>query len=371
MTRNRHDWYMINPSLGSQIQTAAQNGDPAMVARELLNRAGLREADAAGFVPLIGGNPVMSQVFRMQISGSGVNPRSAILKLPAISSVDRTREAASGSYQREIEVYRLLRDLQGGFQPRILSELFDRESGTAALLIEDLGRLPSSDEFTIGILQNALAGLATIHSRYWSNDQLGAETWMRDGYRADIFNEDTSQFAPNWEALRTSSLLHPCDRPGVDEVGSFLSEHLLEVLDELDARPCTLIHGDLHTENMMLRRTDSTVDPVLIDWQDAVYSGASSDVAKFLATTLSPEFAKVHFEELIEFYFWELGIDVREGYPFCAFRRDVMLALLGTFANYVICATTEVPEGIDPATVNRSLRSVSAVISVVRPLNAL
>ena len=77
---------------------------------------------------------------------------------------------------------------------------------------------------------------------------------MRDGCRADIFNEDTSQFAPNWEALRTSFSLHPCDRPNVNEVGSFLSDHLLEVLDELDARPCTLIHGDLHRENMMLRR---------------------------------------------------------------------------------------------------------------------
>ena len=74
----------------------------------------------------------MSQVFRVRISGSGDVPCSAILKLPAKSSIDRGRESANGSYQREIEVYRLLHDLQGGFQPRILSELFDSETGTAA-----------------------------------------------------------------------------------------------------------------------------------------------------------------------------------------------------------------------------------------------
>ena len=362
---------MINPSLGSFIQTAPRNGDPTVVARELLKREGLGEADVTGYMPLVGGNPDMSQVFRMRFSGGGGVPRTAILKLPAKSSVDQVRESANGSYQREIEVYRLLRDLQGGYRPRILSELFDPETGTAALLIEDLGCLPSSDEFTFEILQDALAGMAEIHSRFWGDDQLGAKPWMRDGYRADIFNEDTLQFAPNWKTLRTSSSLHPCDHPNVNEVGSFLSDHLLEVLDELDARPCTLTHGDLHTENMMLRRTGATAEPVLIDWQDAVYGGASSDVAKFLSTTLNPELARVHFEGLIDYYYRALGGNVRAGYCFSAFRRDVMLALLGTFANYVICATTEVSEGADPAFANRSLRSVSAAIDVVRPLDAL
>lgn len=362
---------MVKPSLGSLIQTAAHNGDPAVVAGELLWRAGLHEAEVLNYVPSLGGNPQMSQVFRVRISEINGAPRSAILKLPAKSPVDRARESANLSYQREIEVYRLLSDLQGGFQPRILSELFDPAKATAALLIEDLGRLPSNDEFTIGIVQDALAGLAQIHTRFWGDDQIGANPWMRQGHRADIFNEDTSQFAPNWEALRTSPLLHPCDHPNVNVVGSYLSDNLLAVLDQLDARPCTLTHGDLHTENMMLRRRNSIVEPVLIDWQDAVYSGASSDVAKFLATTLEPKFAEAHFEELIDFYLHNLPMGIRAGYPFSVFRRDVMLALLGTFANYVICATTEVTDGVEPASVNRSLRSVSAVINVVRPLDAL
>ncbi|MYA60028.1 MAG: phosphotransferase [Chloroflexi bacterium] len=362
---------MINPSLGSMIQIAAQNGKLDAVALELLRRTGLSEVRVLDYTPLLGGNPVMSQVFRIRITGSGGIPRSVIMKLPAKSPVDRARESANGSYQREIEVYRMLSDMQGGFQPRILSELFDPDTGNAALLIEDLGRLPSRHEFTIGVVRDALAGLAEVHARFWGDSELGAASWMRDGYRADIFNEDTSGFSSNWEALSTSTSLHPCNHPIVNEVGSYLSDHLLEVLDELDARPCTLTHGDLHTENMMLRRNGATVEPVLIDWQDAVYSGATSDVAKFLATTLSPEIAEVYFEELIDFYYRALNADVRTDYAFSSFRRDVMLALLGTFANYVICATTEIAEGVDTSSVNRSLKSVSAVINVVRPLDAL
>ena len=157
----------------------------------------------------------------------------------------------------------------------------------------------------------------------------------------------------------------------MDAVGTFLSDHLIEVLDALEARPCTLIHGDLHTENMMLRRNGSATGPVLIDWQDAVFSGASSDIAKFLSTTLSPECAAAHFEDLIGHYHRSLPPEIRTDYLFPAFRRDVMLALLGTFANYVICATTDISGNIEAASVNKSLRSVCAVIDVVRPLAAL
>ena len=357
--------------IGSQIEAAADGGDPRAVVQELLKSAGYRAARVRDYFRLGGGNPVMSQVFRVRISDGDRDTSTVVLKIPAKSRNDRIREAATGSYQREAEVYRLLRDMQGGFQPRILAELYDAEASISALLIEDLGRLPTRNEFTVNVVADTLSGLANIHARFWGDEALGANSWMRDGRRADIFNEDTERFTPNWEVLRSSPVLHPCDEPNVDAVGSFLSGHLIEVLDALDARPYTLIHGDLHTANMMLRRNGTAPDPVLIDWQDAVFSGASSDVAKFLSTTLSPECASTHFEDLIGHYHRSLSSEIPTDYPFPAFRRDVMLALLGTFANYVICATTDISGDIEAASVNKSLRSVCAVINVVQPLDAL
>ena len=310
----------------------------------------------------------MSQVFRVWIYGAESGLSTVIVKIPSQQSADRSREAGNGSYIREVETYRLLRDMQGGFQPRIYASIHDRSAQTAALLIEDLGRLPSRNEFDFGIVYEVLKNLARIHSRYWGDDQFGRNWWVRNGRHADIFDEDAELFVPNWEMLVSSAELHPCDRPAVNEVAQFLADGLLDVLNELDDRPPTLSHGDLHTANIMFRRSKSGAQPVLIDWQDAVYCGGSSDVAKFLSTTLTPRLAHAHFDEFISAYHSALSPDVRSCYSFQVFQREVMLALLGTFANYVICATTQYPPGTDASTLNRSLRRVSSVIEVVKPL---
>ena len=296
---------------------------------------------------------------------------SAIVKVPAKLTKDRESEARSGVYARELAVYSLLRDMQGGFQPRIFAALYDPESQTTALLMEDLGELPRREDFTLATLRHALVDLAEVHSRFWGHQSLNANWWMRDGYRADIFNEDVELFAPNWKMLTRSSVLHPCDTPIVNQVANYLADNIEALLNELDDRPQTLTHGDLHTANMMLRRTDEPSAPVLIDWQDAVYSGASSDVAKFLSTTLSAQDAQHHFEGLIADYYAALRHSARSSYPFSSFRLDIMLALLGTFSNYVISATTRCPSNVDAKSLNSSLRRVSSVIDVVRPLDSL
>ena len=362
---------MSKAKLTSLIKRAAERGDPTSVGEELLTIAGFTGATIKSYDSLVGGNPEKSRVFRVGTTGDAGALSRAIVKVPAELSTDRESEAESGVYARELEVYNLLRDMQGGFQPRIFAALYDPDSRTAALLIEDLGELPNRGEFVPGVIRRGLVDLAHVHSRYWGDESLCANWWMRDGYRADIFDEDVEQFAPNWEMLDRSAVLHPYDTPTVNGVAEFLAENILDVLQELDDRPRTLTHGDLHTANMMLRRTDSPPTPVLIDWQDAVYSGASSDVAKFLSTTISPEVARRHFDGFVADYYSAMRPDIRSTYSFSAFRRDIMLALLGTFANYVISVTTSFQSDVDPKSLNSSLRRVSSVIDVVRPLDEL
>ena len=366
-----HDTDMLQAKLTSLIKRAAERGDPTSVGEELLTIAGFTGATIKSYDSIAGGNPEKSQVFRVEITGDAGALSRATFKVPAELSTDRESEAESGVYARELEVYNLLRDMQGGFQPRIFAALYDPDSRTAALLIEDLGELPKREEFTPETIRRALVDLAQVQSRHWGDESLCANWWMRDGYRADIFDEDVELFAPNWDKLAGSKVLLPYDTLVVNRVAEFLADNILEVLQELDDRPRTLTHGDLHTANMMLRRTDTPPTPVLIDWQDAVYSGASSDVAKFLSTTISPEVARRHFDGFVADYYSALRPDIRSDYSFSAFRRDIMLALLGTFANYVISATTNFQSDVDPKSLNSSLRRVSSVIDVVRPLDEL
>ena len=362
---------MSQTQLTALIQEAAESGDPTLVGEELLTGAGFKYATIKSYEPFMGGNPEKSQVFRVEIAGGSDTLFRAIVKVPSELPTDRDEEAASGVYARELEVYNLLRDMQGGFQPRIFAALYDPDSRTTVLLMEDLGESPKHEEFTLETIRRTLIDLAEVHSRYWGDKSLGANWWMREGYRADIFDEDIELFAPNWEKLARSTVLHPWDTATVNGVADYLADNIVDVLNELDDRPRTLTHGDLHTANMMLRRTEDRPTPVLIDWQDAVYSGASSDVAKFLSTTMSPEVVRHHFDGLVTDYYSALWDHIRSDYSFAAFRRDIMLALLGTFANYVISATTSCPSDVDAKSLNSSLRRVSSVIDVVRPLDEL
>ena len=366
-----HDIHMSQAQLTTLIEDAAETGDPTSVGQELLTIAGFTGATIKSYKPLGGGNPQKSQVFRVEIVEGASALTRAIAKVPAKLSEDRALEAASGVYARELEVYNLLRDLQGGFQPHIYAALYDKDSQTTALLIEDLDELPKPEEFTPEIIRLAMTDLAQIHSRFWGDESLRTKWWMRDGYRADIFDEDVTRFAPNWEKLARSANPQTYNTPTANGIADFLADNIVEVLSELDDRPRTLTHGDLHTANVMLRRTDYPPVPVLIDWQDAVYSGASSDVAKFLSTTMSPELAECHFDGLVADYHSALRHDIRIDYSFAVFRRDIMLALLGTFANYVISATTNCPSNVDAKSLNSSLRRISSVIDVVRPLDEL
>ena len=353
------------------IDLVCESGDPRQIGDALLSIAGFSDASVVSYQELAGGNPVMAQVFRIAVEGGPGVPDTAVVKIPAKCEVDRRREAATGAYAREVKVYGLLKDMQGDFQPIIYSSVSDPQMKLVALLIEDLGALPRRSEFDIELVRSVLRNLARIHQKYWGARSIGSAWWIRNGRRADIFNDDTELFAVKWEALANSPRLHPCDEPEVNKVGEYLNVELLSVLDQLDDRPPTLTHGDLHTANFMFRRSRSKVEPVLIDWQEAVYCGASSDVTKFLSTTLDPSATAEHFDDLIAGYHDELGDQITGRYPYITFRRDVMLALLGTFANYVIAADTVEEAYNDPTAVNRSLRQVSRSISVLRPLDEL
>ncbi len=353
------------------IEHAADSRSPVDIGNYLLEQAGFANSSVTSYEELPGGNPVVAQVFRVSIAGGDSVPQTAIVKIPSTKRTDRVRESAAGSYEREVNAYRLLSPMQGNFQPIVYAALYAPETRTAALLLEDLGGMPERSDFTKEIVADSMRNLAIVHSRFWRNEAIGTQPWMRTRWHADIFKEPIEWFTPNWETISKCERLHPFNSPRVNRMALYLSEHLSEVLDALDCRLTTLTHGDLHTQNMMLRWEVDGHRPVLIDWQDAVYSGATSDVAKFLSTTLTRQEAHDYFDEMLSLYYASLTPAIRAEYDFNQFKRDIMLALLGTFANYVISATTEVPDGSDAERINWSLRRVSAVIDAVDPLSIM
>ena len=151
-------------------------------------------------------------------------------------------------------------------------------------------------------------------------------------------------------------------------IGDTLLTRLPAVLAELERRPRTLVHADLHPGNLMWRHGSGV--PVVIDWQGAAFAGGTSDVAKLLLHMRPDELAGQE-GRLLRRYHGLIGKAGVSGYPFGRFERDYRLAQAAIFANYAIIsppARTTDDLAIE-ASMGRSLRAVSAAIGAVFPDN--
>lgn len=354
----------------------------------MIDAVGWKHTRPSRYEMLARGNLEFSQVFRVTLqcdrpSAAAFHcesvPETVIVKLPGADRASRDREAETAMYVREARVYERLTWLGGGFQPAMYAVSMDERIGVAALMMEDVGAPPSRSDWDPHRVTTALQNLAAIHSEYWRDADLADQWWMRNCHRADIFGEPIALFAEKWDVLLKAGWQQTLmTSPAMQGIGHYLKRHLSDVLDELDARPPTLAHGDLHYENMLWRwSSDDDAEPVgspvLIDWQDAVYGGCSSDVSKFISTSLEAQTAAQFEDELLRRYYASLSENARSDYDAKRFARDYELAKLSTLANYVIAASVSVENPADGAldSVNRSLLRVGRFLALADPLKRM
>ena len=365
---------MLSSPAESLIETAADRSDPTAIATALIRSAGWDDATVTRYEVVPGANPDLSQVFRVYTDAKyeRTAPCSMIVKVPVEVRAQRIREANEGAYVREATIFEILKDLQGTNLPHVHASAIHEESKTYAMLFEDLGEPIGRGEWTLDLTSRALVDLAGLHSVHWGDDALIDYWWMRSSLRADIFNQDPELFGPTWDNLRASPEAHVREVDELVRTADYLGTHLAEVLDELERRPKTLSHGDLHQGNLMMRRhSDGAGTPVIIDWQAAVYGGSTSDIAKLLATAPDAAIVEKNEAELLGTYHQALTREIRDRYSEEQLARDYRLALLATLGNYVISATTEPKPPELGRAPNRSLRSVARLVELSKPLRKL
>ncbi len=356
------------------IEAAADRSDPTDIAKALMRRAGWVDASVKSYEVVPGANPMLSQVFRVYIETKheGSIPDSIIVKIPVANRVERRLEADEGAYAREAMVYEILAKLQGTNLPLLYASAIHEESKTSAMLLEDLGPPTPRGDWNIDAVTKTLVDLARLHSLHWEDDSLNGFWWMRSAPRADIFDQDPAMFNSKWSSLLISSDAGLYDDDELLRVANYLESNLVELLDVLALRPKTLSHGDLHQDNLTLRRNgDGTSTPVIIDFQSVVFGGATSDVAKFLGTAPDAALVSERESELLGIYHRALTPEIQDAYSFDQLARDYRLALLATFANYVICSTAGPERCGMERSANRSLRSIARLVEFSKPLMKL
>jgi aminoglycoside/choline kinase family phosphotransferase len=299
---------------------------------------------------------------RPTYAGAPGGPESLVVKLPTaeqlVASGYRAAraddpEAARRHFEHCATEVAFYRELANGLAdgraalPRVYHTAADADSLRAVILLEDLGAGTDGDNLAGCTPAQAYAvveAVAPLHARMWQQpapawarpfvtDPAGRQRWY--AARVDPFLARYGETLPSW-------------MPGLLRR---LQSNYGAVLAELNRAPRTLVHGDLHLDNVAF--FDQTVTgsdrPVVVyDWQGVRSGPAMLDLAAVVAGSLSPEHRREVESDLFHRYAQLLRDHGVGDYPLHQARHHYRLALLCQVAGRVNWLANADPEALSP-----------------------
>ena len=215
-------------------------------------------------------------------------PRSAIIKLPTAIEAQRQMALDSSFYRKEVGFFRHIAARVPVRTPKVYAVHDDGTSNAQSfvLLMEDLGThsIPFdqvNDQPTAPHVATFCDSIADLHGTLWETDLLHEE-WISPGGRY-VFPVDAicrqceGQVEPlrrSWQQYYGGDVFAIADTPSVEPLTEILagpkSEALLDyITSRLDARPKTLLHGDLRCDNLFRTKdvAPEAAEISIIDWQ--------------------------------------------------------------------------------------------------------
>jgi hypothetical protein len=258
---------------------------------------------------------------RVTLEGDGV-PGTLVMKW-----------AATNDVRREAFFYESLAPRLAMRFARLHAHASADEAARGVLVFEDMVSTRQGDILAGGTMDEADAlidAMANFHAWFWNSrdaDLACLPSWD-DVAQKRLANlaETLPRFLAEWRGRIP------------DEAFAFatdLSKRTEDAYGELKAAPTTLVHGDLHLDNVLFRM-DGT--PILLDWPSVSRGPAAADFAHFLAESISPALRRAHQRALADRHAAALATRGVIGYDADALRRDaerVMVILFGAAIRWV------------------------------------
>lgn len=272
---------------------------------------------------------------------AGEPPPSLIVKLPMATGETvsgwRARQERDPAlmrqyYERCVREQRFYSETPVTFAPRLYYSAADDAQQRVVLLLEDLSGGRQGDELdgcSVGDARLVIDQLAPFHARWWGDRAL-ASGFPMSGQdpqaRKERYPGQVDPFLERYGDLLPNGLVDVLDR---------LRSQLVFVADALHAREKTLIHADLHLDNMLFDARGDRRSVTVLDWQTVSVGPPAIDVVRFLFGSLSVEDRRTAENELLERYLGLLHAHGVRGYSLEDLRLQCGLASLVLLAGTV------------------------------------
>lgn len=208
-----------------------------------------------------------SRIVRLRIAGSG-SPESVVIKF-------WNTDGKAGA--QEIFFYRTFGETPAARVPACYYAAFDPSRNRGVLLLESIQPALQGDVLQQLSLERAkaLAGnLAGMHGQWVDSPVLSSADWLRPRIP---WKRDESWFAPRRALFleRFSDRLNDLARALLDRIESVPAV----VNQRLGEAPSTLLHGDLHLDNIVFERD---TEPVILDWAGCAQGPLALDLYNLL-----------------------------------------------------------------------------------------
>ena len=246
----------------------------------------------------------------------------------------RDAAAARSHYARcarEVAFYRTIAPIGPALAPRLYYGAADDATGRVVLLLEDLSGARAGDVLRGCSPAEAalvLDAVAPFHAHWWGRADLPwLPRWAGDYHaRQERYARQVDPFLERYGAHLPATV-----RAAVHG----LRRGYAGVLAALDRAPATVIHADLHLDNVLFAPPDTDPPAVVLDWQGVAWGAAAIDVAFFLVGSLAPDDRRSAEDDLLRRYLARLAAHGVAGYPMARMRDDLCLALLWHLAGTV------------------------------------
>ena len=206
--------------------------------------------------------------------------------------------------------------------------------GHIVLLLQDLSTARPGDVLRGCSPEEAkwvLQAMAPFHAHWWAQPPLGDSSWLPNWVgnqeaRQERYNRQVGSFLQRFGHHLPPSLHQTIDRLRADYV---------RVLTRLAEAPATLIHADLHLDNIVFLPSDRDHPITILDWQSISWGAAAVDVVNFLFGSLSIDQRRATGHDLLAHYQTCLADHGVSAYSFEHLLDDCRLALLWQLAGTV------------------------------------